>query len=239
MGAAFLDCHQLYLWRDQLRRAPPSALSKIASNTLLGMSFVFSPSRRPLWWTNTGSNSSTTTRRRAIRPRISFSAGFDHTFNPHFNVSLRAGVEVRNFDDFGERTSPYGEATLRYAPGDRTSISWTELATGWRSRMCPGRSRAPHFAPDSPRPTGLRRGPPSAAQFSINTTTTTTSCNHRLFVPLFNEDSLDLGLSAALRYQSRSGLCGRAIVIRKSYSDIAAARIRAEPLLPGSERVTF
>ncbi|HEY2801936.1 MAG TPA: outer membrane beta-barrel protein, partial [Chthoniobacterales bacterium] len=54
-----------------------------------------------------------------------FLAGFDHTFSPDFNVSLRAGVEARFFEDFGERTGPYGEATLRYAPGHRTSISWT------------------------------------------------------------------------------------------------------------------
>ncbi|HEY1582047.1 MAG TPA: hypothetical protein VGF73_02985, partial [Chthoniobacterales bacterium] len=51
--------------------------------------------------------------------------GIDHSFNPRFNVSVRGGVEFREFDDFDERTSPYGEATLKYALGDRTSISWT------------------------------------------------------------------------------------------------------------------
>ncbi len=52
--------------------------------------------------------------------------GVDHTFNPRFNVSLRGGVEFREFDNsnFNERTSPYAEATLRYAVGKRTSVSW-------------------------------------------------------------------------------------------------------------------
>src|SRR5207302_5022880 len=50
--------------------------------------------------------------------------GLDHSFNPRFNVSLRAGAEFREIENFGERTSPYGEATLRYAAGQRTSISW-------------------------------------------------------------------------------------------------------------------
>lgn len=51
-------------------------------------------------------------------------AGVDHTFNPRFNVSLRAGAEFREIDNFGERTSPYAESTLRYALGERTSVAW-------------------------------------------------------------------------------------------------------------------
>ena len=63
-------------------------------------------------------------------------AGFDHSFNPRFNMSARAGVEFRSFDndddiidDFdddegdGDRTHPYAEATLNYAIGQRTSLS--------------------------------------------------------------------------------------------------------------------
>ena len=61
--------------------------------------------------------------------------GFDHSFNPRFNVSTRAGVEFRSFnndddDDFidedegdDDRTHPYAEATLNYAVGQRTSVS--------------------------------------------------------------------------------------------------------------------
>jgi hypothetical protein len=52
-------------------------------------------------------------------------AGFDHSFSRRFNVSLRAGVEHRSYANFGEDTGPYGEGTLSYALGARTSISWT------------------------------------------------------------------------------------------------------------------
>lgn len=51
-------------------------------------------------------------------------AGIDHTFNPRFNISVRAGAEFRDIDNFGERTSPYAEATLRYVAGERTSLAW-------------------------------------------------------------------------------------------------------------------
>ena len=63
-------------------------------------------------------------------------AGFDHSFNPRFNMSARAGVEFRSFDndddltdfdddddDRDDRTHPYAEATLNYALGQRTSVS--------------------------------------------------------------------------------------------------------------------
>ncbi len=62
--------------------------------------------------------------------------GFDHSFNPRFNMSARAGVEFRSFDsgdditdDFDDdegdddRTHPYAEATLNYALGQRTSLT--------------------------------------------------------------------------------------------------------------------
>lgn len=61
-------------------------------------------------------------------------AGFDHSFNPRFNMSARAGVEFRSFDnddddlvddfDDDDRTHPYGEATVNYALGQRTSLTW-------------------------------------------------------------------------------------------------------------------
>jgi hypothetical protein len=59
-----------------------------------------------------------------------FLAGIDHSFSPRFNVSARAGVEVREFDndfigrDDETRTSPYAEATLNYAIAQNTQISW-------------------------------------------------------------------------------------------------------------------
>jgi opacity protein-like surface antigen len=60
-----------------------------------------------------------------------FLAGVDHSFSPRFNVSARAGVEVREFEngnitgDTDEtRTSPYAEATVNYALAQSTQISW-------------------------------------------------------------------------------------------------------------------
>jgi len=62
-----------------------------------------------------------------------FLGGFDHSFNPRFNMSFRGGVEVRSFDDVnanfqnddGDETSPYFEFTLNYALAQNTSITWT------------------------------------------------------------------------------------------------------------------
>ena len=60
-------------------------------------------------------------------------AGFDHSFNPRFNMSARAGLEFRSFDgddliddldDDDSRTHPYAEATVNYAVGQRTSVSF-------------------------------------------------------------------------------------------------------------------
>lgn len=54
--------------------------------------------------------------------------GFDHSFSPRFNVSLRAGVEFRTFDDNSPQqdlTDPYGELTLVYAISKGTSINWS------------------------------------------------------------------------------------------------------------------
>src|SRR3954452_5342829 len=53
-----------------------------------------------------------------------FLAGFDHSFNPRFNMSFRGGVELRRFDDLSignfqktdrDETSPYFELTVNYA----------------------------------------------------------------------------------------------------------------------------
>jgi hypothetical protein len=62
-----------------------------------------------------------------------FLGGVDHSFSPRFNMSLRAGVEVRTycnpnlllFGDDGDQTSPYVEFTLNYAVAQNTSLSWT------------------------------------------------------------------------------------------------------------------
>ena len=68
-----------------------------------------------------------------------FLAGVDHSFSPRFNISARAGVEVRDFDidddpeanaifgddEDGTSVAPYAEATLTYAIAQSTSLSWT------------------------------------------------------------------------------------------------------------------
>lgn len=53
-----------------------------------------------------------------------FLAGFDHTFSPRVSITARAGVEYRTYDDLGDRTDPYGEATLVYALGPHLSLNW-------------------------------------------------------------------------------------------------------------------
>ena len=53
-------------------------------------------------------------------------AGFEHTFNPRLNVSLRGGAQLRSYDnDGGDTTEPYFESTLSYAAGKRSVLSWT------------------------------------------------------------------------------------------------------------------
>jgi hypothetical protein len=68
-------------------------------------------------------------------------AGFDHSFSPRFSASFRGGFQFRSLDtvqvllnpDLTTRTvnvstdstSPYFEATLNYAVGLKTSLSWT------------------------------------------------------------------------------------------------------------------
>jgi hypothetical protein len=56
-----------------------------------------------------------------------FLAGLEHKFNPRTSISLRAGGEVRSFDnnDAATLTEPYFEGTLTYAAGRRTTLSWT------------------------------------------------------------------------------------------------------------------
>ncbi len=61
-----------------------------------------------------------------------FLGGFDHNFNPRFNVSLRGGIEVRDYEDNAATLdqdttaiSPYAEGMLTYGYAQNSSISWT------------------------------------------------------------------------------------------------------------------
>jgi hypothetical protein len=124
--------------------------------------------------------------------------GLDHTFNPRFNVSLRGGVEFRDIDNVGERTSPYGEATLHYAVGHRTSLSWTNRY-GLEVPDVPG----------SPSRTTFRTG--LSLSYTITPRITSSMAlfyQHddndgvslpTIVVPPFSEDSIDIGLG--IRYE--------------------------------------
>ena len=125
-------------------------------------------------------------------------AGLDHSFNPHFNISLRGGAEFRQFENFDERTSPYGEATLNYSLGARTTLSWTNRY-GLDEPDVAGAASRTTFR------TGLN------ASYAITPriiSSLTLFYQHdenngvftpTAFVPSFNEDSLDIGLG--LRYE--------------------------------------
>ncbi len=120
-------------------------------------------------------------------------AGVDHTFNPRFNVSIRGGAEIREIDNFGERTSPYAESTLRYAAGERTSLAWVSRF-GLEEPDVPGSPSRQTFR------TGLTL---SYAVASRITLTGSVFYEHddnagvlapTFFQPDFTEDTVDLGL---------------------------------------------
>jgi hypothetical protein len=52
-------------------------------------------------------------------------AGFDHTFSPQLNISLRGGGQFRDEQEGASSSSPYFEGTLNYAVGKQTVVSWT------------------------------------------------------------------------------------------------------------------
>ncbi|MDQ2659565.1 MAG: outer membrane beta-barrel protein [Verrucomicrobiota bacterium] len=126
-----------------------------------------------------------------------FLGGFDHSFSPRFNASLRAGVEVRSFDvnnlraNDGDRTSPYAEATVNYAIAQNTSVTWTNRysleepdvpeaisRTTFRTALSLRHNFTPRIS------TGLT----FAYQHDDNDST--------ILSPGFTEDSFDIALSA-------------------------------------------
>lgn len=125
-------------------------------------------------------------------------AGIDHTFNPRFNFSLRAGGEFREIENFGERTSPYAESTLRYALSQRTSLSWTNrygleepdtIGTPSRTTYRTGLALSYGITPRIAATGSL------FYQHDNNDGITTAT----FFVPPFNEDTLNIGIG--LRYE--------------------------------------
>jgi hypothetical protein len=52
-------------------------------------------------------------------------AGFEHSFDPRVSSSFRGGVQFREYELGGGRTSPYFEGSLTYVVGKQTRIAWT------------------------------------------------------------------------------------------------------------------
>ena len=52
--------------------------------------------------------------------------GFDYVFSPRLRGTVRAGAEFRTYEDSsnGDENSPYAEATITYAAGRRTNVSF-------------------------------------------------------------------------------------------------------------------
>ncbi|MDQ3546059.1 MAG: outer membrane beta-barrel protein, partial [Verrucomicrobiota bacterium] len=127
--------------------------------------------------------------------------GLDHSFNPRFNVSLRGGVQFREFDTFGERTSPYAEGTLNYALTEKSSISWNNRY-GLDEPDVPG----------SPSRTSFRTGLRGNYAFTPRISSTLSIYYQHdendgfqsplFFEPSFSEDTLDLALG--VRYEINS-----------------------------------
>lgn len=127
--------------------------------------------------------------------------GLDHSFNPRFNVSLRGGAQFREFANFGERTSPYAEATLNYALTEKSSVSWNNRY-GLDEPDIPGAASRTSFR------TGLRANyaftPRISSTFSFyyQHDENDSLATPVFFVPSFTENSLDLSLG--VRYEINS-----------------------------------
>jgi hypothetical protein len=129
-----------------------------------------------------------------------FLAGFDHSFNPRFNMSFRGGVELRRFDDLSignfqktdrDETSPYFELTVNYALAQNTSISWTNRYSLEEPDVPEALTRDTYRTALSVRHAFTSRisaGVNVAYQHDINHAT--------LLSPGFDEDSIDVGLWA-------------------------------------------
>lgn len=129
-----------------------------------------------------------------------FLAGFDHSFSPRFNVSLRAGLEVRSFDDnpqlvFGNiddtQTAPYVEATVNYSIAQNTTISWFNRYSLEQPNVPDALARETYRTTLS-----LRHAFTSRISAALNVAYQHDTNQQTGVVNSFNEDSFDLGLSA-------------------------------------------
>jgi hypothetical protein len=120
--------------------------------------------------------------------------GVDHSFSPRLNSSLRAGMEFRDYEATGQKTEPYGEATLTYAAGKRSSLNWTNRY-----------SIEEPDVPGAPSRTTYRTGLQAKHQvipriiatlaFYYQHDTNQGVTNASTTAPAFSEDSFDLALS--------------------------------------------
>ena len=136
-------------------------------------------------------------------------AGFDHTFSPQFSGSLRGGFQIRSLDTVQlvlnpdlttstvnvstESSSPFFEATLNYALGKKTALTWTNRY-GIEEPDIPGQPSRVTFR------TGLQGKyswtPRISSQLAIFYAHDDYGAN--AVSPAFAEDSIDVALS--LRY---------------------------------------
>ncbi|MEP6821160.1 MAG: outer membrane beta-barrel protein [Chthoniobacterales bacterium] len=127
-----------------------------------------------------------------------FLAGVDHSFSPRFNISTRAGVEFRQYDDNGvfgsnggDQTSPYGELTLNYAIAQNTALSWTNRYSIEQSDIPELISRQTYRTAVS-----LRHNFTSRIVVGLNVAYQNDSYDGNVITPSFTEDSFDISLSA-------------------------------------------
>ncbi|HEX3817127.1 MAG TPA: outer membrane beta-barrel protein [Chthoniobacterales bacterium] len=127
-------------------------------------------------------------------------AGFDHSFNPHFNMSLRGGVEFREFDeiDFGERTSPYGELTVNYSGAHRSSVSFN-ARYGLEEPDVPNTASRTTFRSGITAAYGIAPRLTATASVFYEHDDNESFTGNGFFVPQFDEDLLDIGIG--LRYE--------------------------------------
>ena len=124
-------------------------------------------------------------------------AGFDHSFDPRLNVSVRGGAQFRQYDQGGNQTGPYFEGTLNYNVGKRTVVTWTNryaieepdvLLNPSRDTFRTGLSAKHEFTP--------KISATAAAYYEHNDYQSINQPG--AFSPSFTEQNVDLALS--LRY---------------------------------------
>jgi Putative beta-barrel porin 2 len=124
-----------------------------------------------------------------------FLAGIDHSFGPRFNISVRGGLEAREYDQHGDETDPYFEGTLIYALGRRTSITFTNRYAIEEPDVAGSFSRTTYRTGLSVRYNFTSRLSANLAAFYEHDDNDGYS-NFFVVTPEFQEDSFDLALSA-------------------------------------------